>query len=430
MINITKIIGISMVFTTILLHPAISNGAERHTSVSETSKKSPYKLIVDDLLEDCTGVKKTIAVAGLSYSDGRDSADGDIVAERITTELVKNKRLKVIERKEIEKVFLELKFQQSGVISTDSVKEIGKMLGVDWIVVGTLTGLHDKQLELNIRLVGVEFGEIINAASGLVERDWLDQYENMLVAQKKKIAESPKDASAFYTAGTLSADLRKWDDAIANYSMAILLSPTYGEAYSGRGFAYVGKRETSKAIKDYSKAIAINPKDPKLYAFRGVAHSTLGMYSNAIEDFSIAISIAPDHALTYAWRGIAYQRKGENGKSLDDCSRAIELNPNLARPYLCRGVIYTINGEYDKAIAYFSKSIGIDPRAAEVYASRGWVYLQKEQYYTAIDDFSSAIVFSPEYANPYSNRAAAYRKIGENAKAFADEQKYRNLSGE
>ena len=70
----------------------------------DNPKTNVYRTISEELLKDCTGVDKAVAVAGFSYSDGRDSRDGGVVAERITTELVKLKKFKVIERKEIEKV--------------------------------------------------------------------------------------------------------------------------------------------------------------------------------------------------------------------------------------------------------------------------------------------------------------------------------------
>ena len=106
-------------------------------------KTNVYQTITSDLLKDCTGVDKKIAVAGFSYSDDRDSHDGGVVAERITTELVNAKKFKVIERKEIEKVFEELKLQRAGAIDPAFAKDIGKILGADWIVVGTLTELPD-----------------------------------------------------------------------------------------------------------------------------------------------------------------------------------------------------------------------------------------------------------------------------------------------
>lgn len=164
------------------------SGAKSPVAEDKTVKKpDTYQTIAVELLKDCEGVDKKIAVAGFSYSDGRDSKDSSVVSERITTNLVKAKKIKVIERKEIEKVFEELKLQRSGAINPDSAKEIGKMVGADWVVVGTLIELPDKQLELNARLVGVESGEIINAVNFHLKKDWVNQDKELLEGQNKSI---------------------------------------------------------------------------------------------------------------------------------------------------------------------------------------------------------------------------------------------------
>jgi curli biogenesis system outer membrane secretion channel CsgG len=96
-----------------------------------------------------------------------------VVSERVTTELIRLGKLKVVERKEIEKVLRELKLQMSGQIDQDSTKRLGKMLGADLLVIGTMTELPGKKLELNARLAGVESGEAYSAVSGQVEKNWI-----------------------------------------------------------------------------------------------------------------------------------------------------------------------------------------------------------------------------------------------------------------
>jgi len=133
-----------------------------------------YSGLVSDLLKGCSGDRK-IAVANFAYEDGRASGDGEVVSARLTTELVKLKKFRVAERKEIEKVFAELKLQRSGAMDAGSVKDAGKLLGADWMVLGTLTELSSGRIEVNARLVSVESGEIINASAARVKKDWRDK---------------------------------------------------------------------------------------------------------------------------------------------------------------------------------------------------------------------------------------------------------------
>lgn len=224
-----------------------------------------YRALAHDLLKDCEDMNKRIAVADLSYSDGRDSRDGGVVAERITTELVKAKKVKIIERKEIKKVFEELKLQHSGAIDSDSIKGIGKMLGADLMVVGTLTELPNKQLELNARLVGIESGEILSAASGRIKKDWLGQYRKLLEDQDKALEKNSRDAKTLHERGKTYTDLGKYDSAIEDFSKEIAIDPQNTVAYTARGSVYALRGKFADAIEDCRKALAIDPQNASTY---------------------------------------------------------------------------------------------------------------------------------------------------------------------
>ncbi|MDO8804113.1 MAG: FlgO family outer membrane protein [Elusimicrobiota bacterium] len=418
------IIMFAILFTPMLVKAAPPPNVKQQTLQAESAKKpNAYRPIANELLENCEGADKKIAVAGFSYSDGRDSRDGGVVAERITTELVKLKKIKIIERKEIEKVFEELKLQRSGAIDSDSVKDIGKMLGADWVVVGTLTELPDKQLELNARIVGVESGEIINATSAHLKKDWLDQYRKMLVEQNKAINKNSKDAQAFYEKGRVYFDLAEVDNAIASFSMAISLNQTYLEAYLSRGWVYAIIGEYDKAIEDCSKAIAINPKHAKAYVDRGNSYYSKGDYESAFEDFSKAITIDPKYTAAYSSRGVAYYSQGEYEKAIEEYSKAITIDLKDTAAYSSRASAYQKKGDYENAIRDYSEVIAINPKDESAYLFRGEVYFYKTgEYVKAIEDFSKAIAISPKGSLAYGSRAEAYRKIGENEKAAADEK--------
>ena len=142
-------------------------------TVGGVKNADEYGPLVGGLLQGYQGGGKTIAVTGFSYADGRVSLDGEVVAARFTTELIKLKKLTVVERKEIQKMLGELKLQNAGAINPESAKKLGKMLGADLLVVGTMAELPGNILELNVRLAGVESGAAIGAVSGQVKKDWL-----------------------------------------------------------------------------------------------------------------------------------------------------------------------------------------------------------------------------------------------------------------
>ncbi len=65
--------------------------------------------------------------------------------------------------------------------------------------------------------------------------------------------------------------LKEYDKAIVEFSKAIELRPTFGEAWHFRGISYSEKSEQDKAIADYSEAIKLNPKNAAAYKDRAIA---------------------------------------------------------------------------------------------------------------------------------------------------------------
>lgn len=133
-----------------------------------------YRALLGELLDGARAEGKTIAIADFTYADGRASSDGNVVAARVTTELIKMKDLRVVERKQLQKILAELNLQRSGVVDQDSAKKLGRVLGADLLVLGSLDELPGKLLEVNLRLASVESGQAVSAASGQINKDWLD----------------------------------------------------------------------------------------------------------------------------------------------------------------------------------------------------------------------------------------------------------------
>jgi TolB-like protein len=67
----------------------------------------------------------------------------DYVIEEMSIHLVNGKKLTVVDRKEIELIRGELIFQMSGEVSDESAQEVGRMLGAQFIISGSLTSMSD-----------------------------------------------------------------------------------------------------------------------------------------------------------------------------------------------------------------------------------------------------------------------------------------------
>lgn len=114
------------------------------------------------------------AVLNFTYPRGRMSTGSVLISERIITYLVRGGST-VIERRLLEKLMEEQHLGQTGIINPKTVPSMGKVLGVDAVVLGTLTDLSDSVTEVQARAINVATGEILASATTVIGRLWRDR---------------------------------------------------------------------------------------------------------------------------------------------------------------------------------------------------------------------------------------------------------------
>jgi len=146
---------------------------QQATSVNETKK----------VTSDYTGPKRRIGVVEFenksAYGQGRL---GTAASDILVTELVKSGKFIVVERDRLNKVMEEQKFQAQGMTDPATVAKIGQIMGLEAIVVGSVSQFGVKKegsdylltqskrqvadVTVDIRLVDVQSGQVILADSG------------------------------------------------------------------------------------------------------------------------------------------------------------------------------------------------------------------------------------------------------------------------
>ncbi|HOT97892.1 MAG TPA: CsgG/HfaB family protein [bacterium] len=127
--------------------------------------------------------KPTIAVLTLEAKNvGQETADA--VSDILSTELFNSQRFKVIERQAILRILDEQKLQMTGVTDMSQAVEIGKILNVEKILIGSVSRLGDNYI-INTRLVNVKTGALELAQNATSKRgeEGLTEAINDLVAK-------------------------------------------------------------------------------------------------------------------------------------------------------------------------------------------------------------------------------------------------------
>ena len=131
------------------------------------------------------GERMSIAVLPFSSQGIGGELNGVDLLDKLITGFVNSKRFKVIERAQLEKILNEQKLGLSGIVDPSTAAEIGKGIGVDAVVLGSVTRAGNS-LSIDARLIDTESAAIISAQDAYSSRISLYQISEMVneLAQK------------------------------------------------------------------------------------------------------------------------------------------------------------------------------------------------------------------------------------------------------
>ena len=101
----------------------------------------------------------TLAVSDLA-AQGVQESDAAVISEQLRAELMKSPRIRLIERSQMQEILKEQGFQQSGCTNDACAVEVGQLLGVNNIIVGSV-GMAGSYTVLSVRVIDVKTGSIV-----------------------------------------------------------------------------------------------------------------------------------------------------------------------------------------------------------------------------------------------------------------------------
>jgi len=137
--------------------------------------------------------KTTVAVVEFADLEGNVTNFGRFLAEELITRLHETEKFKVIERQLLNQVIKEQKLTLTGIVDPNSAKQLGRVLGVDAIVSGSITDLG-KTARVNARLISTETGEIFAVAA----RDFVKDQTliDLMSSREQQANSSTRDSSS------------------------------------------------------------------------------------------------------------------------------------------------------------------------------------------------------------------------------------------
>lgn len=293
-----------------------------------------------------------------------------------------------------------------------TIEEIGKDLGVDYVLEGTVRWQRlaegPSRVRVTPQLIRVVdathlwsesydavLADIFQIQSDVAQRVTKALDIALLEPERRSLEARPTEnleAYDYYLRGNeyfartyLEQDIRL---AIQMYEKAVQLDPAFAlawaklsEAHSGMyWFHYDRSGErlvTAKAAVD--KAFALQPGLPE-------AHEALGYYyywgfldyDRAVEQFAIAHRSQSSNARALAGIGFVRRRQGKFEEALATLEEALKIDPRSAELLVNTAETYVLLRDYAEAERYWERTVSLRPDWTLAYANWARLYLISE----------------------------------------------------
>ncbi|MBZ0302320.1 MAG: tetratricopeptide repeat protein [Anaerolineae bacterium] len=220
--------------------------------------------------------------------------------------------------------------------------------------------------------------------------------------------------------------------AIVDYSLFILLNPTFSQGYASRALSYDALGDTDQAIGDLTRALSYDIPQVQYKAAVYYTRATLYLKQNdltdALDDLNVSIDAYPDGVDSLGLRAQLLTYTNRYPDALTDLNHLIELQPSEARHYLDRGFIHTQLGQSDEALADYDRAVDLNPQDARPYAERALYYSAQRQFSDALVDINNAISRSPQNGEFYLVRGSIHAVVDKPIEAADDYFQWMSLN--
>ena len=150
-----------------VLAAALVIPTQASSSVAEGINQLAAQIVARSVAAD----RKTIAIASFPHVDDTCSELSNFLVDELVLSFfsMPDNQLSIIERSQLDRIFSELELSLSGAVDVNTTQELGRVHGVQTLLVGTLSNIGDN-LRVNARLIDTETAQVYSAAAVNIPR--------------------------------------------------------------------------------------------------------------------------------------------------------------------------------------------------------------------------------------------------------------------
>lgn len=346
------------------------------------------------------------------------------------------KEFSIVDRGHLEGVIKELAFQNSGLVNQDNLKKLGKILGAEILVFGSIQNENSKY-RINTTFTEVETGKIIktlqvtgNSIFELQDQIASEMIQNQEIKvsteeknQIKNIIKATTNESAYgcYIKGRnayLNFSGNGMRESIIQFNKALEIDKDYALALAAKGesLAWLSliliqegnfdevKNSIVEAEEVSQLALKKNKKFGEIYRALGTINYLKGNFEVGLNFAQKALALKNNDAeakLIYSLNNMKSNNFANVNPDDPFINEALVINPNLILAKLFKALGYLNRGQAEKTETLIKEILKDNPNVLFAEISLAITYLSQKKYDQAIEILNKAIERNPRDFSSY-----------------------------
>jgi tetratricopeptide (TPR) repeat protein len=217
--------------------------------------------------------------------------------------------------------------------------------------------------------------------------------------------------------GTESMRSGQLDEAVAYFSKAVALKPTFAEAFFNLGIAQLQQGHLDEAVTALSKSISLKPELRGANLFLGIARYRKNDYAEAIPSLKRETRIDAANADAWMWLGVAQLAAGDATDASATLDKAALLSPDNVDILYHRGRAHMLVSKETYEHMY-----QVAPESWRVHQVLAQSLVEQTRYEEAANEARVAIGLKPTEPGLHEELADIYWKQNDLVKAESEFQ--------
>jgi membrane associated rhomboid family serine protease/Flp pilus assembly protein TadD len=180
--------------------------------------------------------------------------------------------------------------------------------------------------------------------------------DRMVAELRKKIKESPQDASAHYALANAYFAERNFPEGEIELKRVLDLQPRNARARMDLGAVYLSQEQSKEAQEQFAKLVTQEPGDADAHVGLGVALADQGNHQNAVNEYKTALRLDPRARGVYYRLGVSQFQLKQYDEAIASYAKEKELEGDdaemetaLADAYQAKGMTQQAQEARDKS---------------------------------------------------------------------------------